>query len=211
MVTRGDSKPYEDHPAWRKAKHLFMDRGRDPDFEKKIAQINPDIAIDLIGFQLEDTRKMVEALKETDCSHFLYYSSCWTHGMGEILPADPDSLTKEPICDYGREKFRTELYLKEEYRKNGFPSTVIMPGQILGPGYTIISPWAIATLRPAQMIADGEEIKLPNSGMETLHHVHGEDVAQLFMKAVKHRNQALGEIFTRKAVSRLLYGMAKLL
>ena len=36
---------------------------------------------------------------------------------------------------------------------------------------------------------------LPNLGMETVHHVHAEDVAQSFIKAINNRSTAVGESF----------------
>jgi nucleoside-diphosphate-sugar epimerase len=36
---------------------------------------------------------------------------------------------------------------------------------------------------------------LPNLGMETLHHVHADDVAQAFQQAVARRSLAVGESF----------------
>jgi len=43
--------------------------------------------------------------------------------------------------------------------------------------------------------------------METLHHVHGKDVAQVFLKAIIHRNQSLGETFNAvSGASITLYG-----
>jgi nucleoside-diphosphate-sugar epimerase len=36
---------------------------------------------------------------------------------------------------------------------------------------------------------------LPNLGLETVHHVHAEDVAQLVLRAILHRSAALGEAF----------------
>ena len=98
------------------------------------------------------------------------------------------------------------------YRCEGFPATIIMPGQISGPGWTIMNPWANKTPVPFQKIADGEEIMLPNFGMETLHHVHGYDVAQCFFKAVSHRKQALGESFDAVSGGAItLYGYAKMM
>ena len=116
----------------------------------------------------------------------------------EVLPLNPDDLKKSPLDDYGRNKFASELYLKEMYRSEGFPATIIMPGQISGPGWTIMNPWANKTPVPFQKIADGEEIMLPNFGMETLHHVHGYDVAQCFFKAISHRNQRWERALMRK-------------
>lgn len=155
---------------------------------------------------------MVEALKNTKLSHYLFCSSIWAHGRVEILPADPNSVTKQPLDDYGINKFKSEMYLKEQYRQNGFPSTVIMPGQISGGGWVIINPWGNTNTEVFEKIARGEEICLPNLGMETLHHVHGYDVAQMFFKAIIHREQALGQSFHAVAEESLtLYGYAKIM
>ena len=53
---------------------------------------------------------------------------------------------------------------------------------------------------------------LPNFGMETIHHVHGYDVAQCFFKAITHRNQSLGETFDAASGGSItLYGYAKMM
>ena len=44
-------------------------------------------------------------------------------------------------------------------------------------------------------LAKGDEVLLPNIGMETVHHVHADDVAQAFMAALGNWNQAVGESF----------------
>ena len=41
----------------------------------------------------------------------------------------------------------------------------------------------------------GEELALPNFGLETVHHVHADDVAQVFMRAITNRSVAVGEAF----------------
>ncbi|MDO5294224.1 MAG: NAD-dependent epimerase/dehydratase family protein [bacterium] len=211
-ITRGNSKPYEEDPAWEKVHPVIMDRAKDSEFAIKVAELNPDIVVDLINFTLEDTKAMVKALQHSNCSHYLYCSSCWAHGRAEMLPFDPDDILKQPLDEYGREKFKSELYLKEMFETTGFPATIIMPGQISGPGWTIMNPWANKTLLPFQIIANGEEIKLPNFGMETLHHVHGYDVAQCFFQAIVHREQAVGESFHAVSGGSItLYGYAKLM
>lgn len=211
-LSRGNAKPYAHDPAWKKAVAVHMDRSKEPDFAQKIAQMNPDVVVDLINFDLSATKAMVTALQKTSCSHYLYCSSCWAHGRAEVLPFNPDDYLKQPLDSYGKDKFASEQYLKDSYRQTGFPATIIMPGQISGPGWTIINPWANKALTPFQRIADGDEILLPNFGMETLHHVHGYDVAQCFYKAILHRNQALGESFDAVSGGSItLYGYAKLM
>ena len=211
-VTRGISKPYVNDISFEKVQKVYLDREKELDFANKIAKLEPDIVVDLINFHIEDTQKMVEALKNTKLSHYLFCSSIWAHGRVEILPADPNSVTKQPLDDYGINKFKSEMYLKEQYRQNGFPSTVIMPGQISGGGWVIINPWGNTNTEVFEKIARGEEICLPNLGMETLHHVHGYDVAQMFFKAIIHREQALGQSFHAVAEESLtLYGYAKIM
>ena len=211
-ITRGMAKPYEDDAAWEKVNAVQMDRTKELDFAVKIAEMKPEVVVDLINFDIKDTDAMVMALKKTQCCHYLFCSSCWAHGRAEVLPFNPDDEKKEPLDEYGKQKFQSELYLKERYRREGFPATIIMPGQISGPGWTIMNPWANKTVLPFQKMADGEELLLPNFGMETLHHVHGYDVAQCFFKAIEHREQALGETFHAVSGGSItLYGYAKLM
>jgi nucleoside-diphosphate-sugar epimerase len=44
-------------------------------------------------------------------------------------------------------------------------------------------------------IARGDELSLPNFGLETVHHVHADDVAQMVMRAIAGRSNAVGEAF----------------
>ncbi|MDO4549061.1 MAG: NAD(P)-dependent oxidoreductase [Clostridia bacterium] len=209
-ITRSMSKPYEDDPAWNRAQRVLLDRDRDRDFISKLKSMRPDIIVDLVNFNIEDTKKIVESFRGERLSHYLYCSSCWAHGMAQTIPFDADDLRKEPLDAYGKDKFASEMYLKKQYRLNGFPATIVMPGQISGPGWAIINPWGNISMRVFQDIADGKEIALPNFGQEILHHVHGYDVAQVFYRAITHRNQALGEAFDAQAGDHVtLYGFAR--
>lgn len=150
---------------------------------------------------------MVSALKGKSCRHYLYCSSCWVHGHAQILPVNIDDIDSKPLCAYGLDKLASENYLKKMFLETGFPMTCIRPGQISGPWWSIIGPWGNISMTPFQKIAMGDEIKLPNFGMETIHHVHGYDVAQCFFKAIVHRENALGQIFeAASGYSITLYG-----
>ena len=209
-ITRTLSQPYEMDWAWGKAKRVLLDREKEADFVARLRAMEPDIIVDLVNFHVEDTQKLVTGFQGAKLSHYLYCSSCWAHGRAETLPFDPDDLCKAPLDDYGKDKVASEQYLKEQYRVNGFPATIVMPGQISGPGWKIINPWGNTSLRVFQDIADGKEICLPNFGMEALHHVHGYDVAQVFFQAITHRQPSLGECFDAEAASAItLYGYAK--
>lgn len=129
--------------------------------------------------------------------------------MVETIPFDPDALRKDPLDNYGQDKLASEIYLKEPYQQNGFPATIIMPGQISGPGWTIINPWGNTSIRVFHDIADGKEIALPNFGQEILHHIHGHDVVRVFFKALPTKNQASGETFDAEECDHTCHHIAR--
>ena len=210
-VTRSDRNPYTiTNPAWKYVKKIFLDR-TNPEFNQKIASMKADIVVDLIAFDLNSVKNLVSELKKTNITHYLFCSSIWAHGHATYLPIDPNS-EKNPLDEYGKEKFAIEKYLKEEYRLHNFPATIIMPGQVSGPGWIIINPVGNMNPKIIQDIAKGEKIYLPNFGMETLHHVHADDVAQVFYLATKHRNASLGESFHAVGEQSItLYGYAEVM
>lgn len=196
-ISRGLSKPYRAHHAWDEVEQIVMDReaeDRNGTFGKKIAALGADVVIDLISFKPESTYQMVEALKGTNLTHYLYCASIWVHGHATVVPA-PEDLPRHPLEEYGINKAKSEAYLHEQYRKEGFPETVILPGHITGPGWNYINPTGNLDPMVFQRIGRGEKIILPNLGMETVHHVHADDVAQVFQNAILYRGQALGESF----------------
>lgn len=209
-ITRSDRQPYTaSDPAWQYVEKKFLDRSN-TNFNANVAKLNADVVVDLIAFDLDAVKGLVTALKPTKLSHYLFCSSIWAHGHATLLPSDPNAVNKEPLDSYGKEKVACENYLKAEYRQNHFPATIVMPGQVSGPGWIIINP--VGNLNPKifQDIANGQAIALPNFGMETLHHVHADDVAQVFYLAIKHRNQSLGESFHAVVDQSItLYGFAQ--
>ncbi|TLD79358.1 NAD-dependent epimerase/dehydratase family protein [Helicobacter sp. MIT 11-5569] len=206
-ISRGKSKPYNENPAWQKVEQITLDRNA-PDFLEHLESLKPDIIVDLINFTLKDTKDLVAKFQDK-ISHYLFCSSVWAQGRAEILPLNPASTTKTPLDEYGEQKFLSEMYLQESFQ-NGFPMTIIAPGQISGEGFKIINPWGNTDTSVFEKIAKGEKIFLPNFGMETLHHVHNEDVAQVFFKAIAHREKALGQSFYAVGEQSItLYGYAK--
>ena len=156
--------------------------------------MNPDVVVDMISLDYHSTIETVEALKGTNLSHYLFASSIWEHGAAFTVPVD-ESVPRKPIDDYGRDKVKSIAYLHGEFEKNGFPYTAVMPGHISGPGWTCINPTGNHDPSVFTAIARGERIYVPNFGVECVHHVHADDVAQVFEQAIRHREAALDEDF----------------
>ena len=83
----------------------------------------------------------------------------------------------------------------EMARKDSFPATIIHPGHIVGPGWPPLNPAGHFNPSVFTKLAKGEELALPNFGLETVHHVHADDVAQMFMRAITHWSASVGEAF----------------
>jgi nucleoside-diphosphate-sugar epimerase len=102
---------------------------------------------------------------------------------------------RRPFGEYGIEKARIEAYLLEMAQKESFPATIIHPGHIVGPGWAPLNPAGHFNPSIFTKLAEGEELSLPNFGLETVHHVHADDVAQMFMRAIANWSASAGEAF----------------
>lgn len=195
-VSRKKREPYRPDNAWKSVSHLQIDRDEEEKnhtFGKRIRDLNADIIIDLICFRPEQAKELV-AMLYGRISHFLHCGTIWVHGYSCAVPTD-ESQPRAPFGEYGIQKAAIEAYLLKQYLENGFPLTILHPGHIVGPGWVPVNPAGNLDIDIFRKLAVGEEVILPNIGMETLHHVHASDVAQSFIKAIKNRDAAIGQSF----------------
>jgi nucleoside-diphosphate-sugar epimerase len=195
-VSRSQREPYHPHGAWGHVEMVEIDRepaDTQGTFGAQIARLSPEVVIDMICFRLESAQQLVEALRGKVC-HFLHCGTIWIHGPSVQVPTTEEQ-PRRPFGDYGIQKVAIETYLLREARQNGFPATLLHPGHIVGPGWVPLNPAGHFNPEVYARIARGETLVLPNLGMETVHHVHADDVAQIFMQALANRSTALGESF----------------
>jgi nucleoside-diphosphate-sugar epimerase len=195
-VSRSRREPYRPHDAWQHINRVQLDRAAEESartFGQRIADLQPDVVIDLTCYTTESARQLVEALRGR-LQHFLHCGTIWVHGHSVQVPTREDA-PREPFGDYGCRKVAIEAYLLEEARKTGFPATALHPGHLVGPGWRPLNPAGNFNPEVFSRLAAGSELLLPNLGMETVHHVHADDVAQAFVQAVAHRGAAIGESF----------------
>jgi len=195
-VSRGSRQPYSANGLWNSVTQVSIDREGEEklgSFGEKIRDLSPNAVIDLICFTRESGEQLVKALKgSVEC--LLVCGTIWVHGYGTELPLTEDS-PRRPIGDYGIRKAELEAYLIGEARRSGLPVSILHPGHIVGPGWTPVNPQGNLNLSVFEKLARGEELILPNNGLETLHHVHADDVAQSFMRALASFSAAKGEAF----------------
>ena len=89
---------------------------------------------------------------------------------------------RRPFGEYGVAKAQIEAYLIETARRDFRRPSPLNPAGHFNPDVFTA-------------LAKGEEVALPNFGLETVHHVHADDVAQLFMCAIAGWSASVGEAF----------------
>ena len=195
-LSRSQREPYQAHGAWRSVQQATVDRNAEDAqgvFGQHVRDLEPEVVIDMISYTLESTQQIVECLRG-HVQHFLHCGTIWSMGHSVEVPAT-EEMPRHPFGEYGLSKSAIQDYLQEQARRYGFPATVLQPGHIVGPGWSPINPAGNLDPNVFTQLAHAEEVTLPNLGMETLHHVHADDVAQSFMQAMANRSVSIGEAF----------------
>jgi nucleoside-diphosphate-sugar epimerase len=195
-ISRGKREPYQADPGWSQVEQVQVDREaeeREGTFGRRIASLRPGAVVDLICFEVASARQLLDALRPAG-SHLLHCGTIWVHGPGVEVPV-PEEVARRPVGDYGTKKAAIEDLLLDASRRGDLPVTVLHPGHIVGPGWPPLNPAGNFNVEVFARLARGGELALPNLGLETVHHVHADDVAQAFALAVGDPGSAQGEAF----------------
>ena len=195
-VTRGQARPYQANAAWAEVDQVVMDRVAEEaagTFGAQIAAMQADIVIDMICFTPASNAMLADALTGR-VQHFIHIGTIWVHGASKWTPSREED-PRAPFGDYGMWKSRIEDDLLARARRGDLPATVIRPGHIVGPGWAPLNPAGHFNPQVFHDIKAGKPLVLPNFGLETVHHVHADDVAQAVMGALTHWGASVGEAF----------------
>jgi nucleoside-diphosphate-sugar epimerase len=162
-------------------------------FGERVASLDADVVIDLTCYQLASAEQLVEALRG-NTGHLLHCGTLWVHGPSVEVPTT-EAEPRTAFGDYGERKAAIEAFLLREARQSALPVTILHPGHLVGPGWAPVNPAGNFNTEVFSRLMQGSPLQLPNIGMETLHHVHADDVAQCFQRAIERRSVAIGESF----------------
>jgi len=194
-LSRGERQPYHPAPEWGAVARLAVDRDAEDaagTFGGRIAALGADVVIDMICFTPESARQLVDALRPAR-PLLLHCGTIWVHGPAARVPIGEDE-PRTPFGEYGTGKAAIEALLWRETIAGGVPSVVLHPGHISGPGWPVITPAGNLDADVWRRLATGESLALPDLGLGVLHHVHADDVAQAFERALT-RPAAIGASF----------------
>jgi nucleoside-diphosphate-sugar epimerase len=194
-VSRGTRGPYHASPQWSSVTTVVADReAQDAEgtFGARIAALRPDVVIDLICFTAASAAQLVDALRPSR-PLLVHCGTIWVHGPALRVPVTEDE-PRTAYGAYGTGKAEIEALLHRETLAGGVPAVVLHPGHISGPGWPVITP--AGNLDPGvwTSLATGRPLALPDHGLGVLHHVHADDVAQAFERALS-RPAAIGASF----------------
>lgn len=203
-VCRGARQPYRDHPAWKAISYCHVDRTAEEaagTFGQRVARLDADAVVDLTCYYPQSAQQLANALAG-NIGHLLHCGTIWVHGPSASVPTTEER-PRQPFGDYGIRKAAIEAWLIGQATESGLPVTVLHPGHLVGPGWAPVNPQGNFNPEVFAALAQGAELRLPYFGIETLNHVHAEDVARAFLLAIRHRDAALGQSFHVVAASAL--------
>jgi nucleoside-diphosphate-sugar epimerase len=193
-LSRGEREPYVPAPEWRAVERVTADREAEDaagTFGERIAALAPDAVVDMVCFTPESASQLLDALRPAR-PLLLHCGTIWVHGPVARVPVTEDE-PRTAYGEYGTGKAAIEALLQRETVGGGVPSVVLHPGHISGP-WPSITPAGNLDLDVWRRLAAGEPLALPGLGLGVLHHVHADDVAQAFERALT-RPAAIGSSF----------------
>jgi nucleoside-diphosphate-sugar epimerase len=194
-LSRGQREPYRPAPEWRSVQRVAVDREAEDEagtFGDRIAELRPAAVVDMVCFTAASARQLADALRPTR-PLLVHCGTIWVHGPAARVPVTEDE-PRTAYGEYGTGKAAIEALLHRETVAGGVPSVVLHPGHISGPGWPVITPAGNLDPDVWRRLATGEPLALPQLGLGVLHHVHADDVAQAFERALT-RPAAIGASF----------------
>src|SRR6202046_4899631 len=184
-ISRGTRGPYHPSPQWKAVTRVTADREAQDaarTFGAQVAALHPDAVIDLVCFTADSARQLVDALRPAR-PLLVHCGTIWVHGPASAVPVTEDE-PRTAYGEYGTGKMEIEALLHRETLAGGVPSVILHPGHISGPGWPVITP--AGNLDPSvwTTLATGAPLPLPDHGLGVLNHVHADDVAQAFERAL---------------------------
>ena len=161
-------------------------------FGGRVAELRPDVVADLVCFTAASARQLVDALRPSR-PLLLHCGTIWVHGPALRVPVTED----EPAhrvrrVRHGQGGDRGTAAPRDAGGRRPLGRAAPRSHQRAG----LAGDHAAGNLDPAvwTSLATGKPLALPDHGLGVLHHVHADDVAQAFERALS-RPAAIGASF----------------
>lgn len=154
-----------------------------------------DAVVDFIAFSSHDIQRDLSLFRDkTDQFVFISSASAYQKPVKNYLITEETPL-ENPFWEYSRNKIACENLLMEEYRKNGFPVTIVRPSHTYGPSQIPLCvhswqhPWTTIN-----RMRQGRPVIVPGDGTSLWILTWNEDFAKGFFGLLGNK-AAIGEAF----------------
>ena len=193
ILNRGVSKK---RPFLIGAKHLVGDvRADEAGISDLVAPHHFDVVVDWIAFTPEDIERDLRLFKgKTDQFIFISSASAYQKPPQHYIITEETPL-ENPYWQYSRDKIACEERLRQAYRQDGFPVTIVRPSLTYGPSQL---PLCTNSWQKPYTIIDrmkrGQKIAIPGDGTSLWVFTWNADFAVGFL-GLFGREDAIGEAF----------------
>lgn len=152
-----------------------------------------DVVVNFIAFTPDDIKQDIEVFSDRTKQYIFISSASVYQKVGGHPIITESTPLYNPYWDYSRDKIACEDLLNDEYRKNGFPITIVRPSLT----YDTVIPVAIGSWTDYTIIdrmKKGQEVIIHGDGTSLWTVTHSDDFARAFVGLLGHQ-QAIGHAF----------------
>lgn len=193
LLNRGTSRPGTEISLSSAPRRITADVNDTARMEALLEEESFDVVVDWISFTTEDVVRKIR-LFSGKVGQYIFISSASAYQKPPAsLPIRESSPLRNPYWEYSRNKIACEERLLEEYRRSGFPVTIIRPSHTYGnkmiPSIFDKGPMILDRLRR------GKELIVPGDGTNRWVITHNSDFARA-LRGLLGAPQTLGEAYT---------------
>jgi nucleoside-diphosphate-sugar epimerase len=152
-----------------------------------------DVVVNFIAYVPEDVKQDIEIFAGRTRQYIFISSASVYQKVGGHPVITESTPLYNPNWQYSRDKIACEDLLNDEYRKNGFPITIVRPSHT----YDTVIPVAIGSWTDYTIIdrmKKGKEVIIHGDGTSLWTMTHADDFAWAFTGLLGHQ-QAIGHAF----------------
>lgn len=158
-----------------------------------IKNLKFDVVVNFIAFTPEDIKQDIEIFTGRTKQYIFISSASVYQKVGGHPVITESTPLYNPYWDYSQDKIACEELLNNEYRKTGFPITIVRPSLT----YDTVIPVAIGSWTDYTIIdriKKGKEVIIHGDGTSLWTITHSRDFAKAFVGLLGHQ-QAIGHAF----------------
>lgn len=162
---------------------------------KELGDMQFDVVCDFIGFTPDQVTRDIK-LFQGRTRQYMYISSASAYQKPLSSPYITEGTPlSNPYWEYSRNKIACEELLTDEYRKNGFPITIIRPSHTYCErGVPVAIHGTKGCWQVLRRMLDGKPVIIPGDGTTLWTVTHNSDFAKAF-KGLMGNVHAIGETF----------------